>query len=149
MFADWLVASLHVLALGLGVWGIWTRALALGKLPQPAALREVFYADNFWGIAAIIWISTGLMRAFGTGDKGSAYYLESDAFWLKIGLLLVVLALEVWPMTTLIGWRIALTRGQTLNLSPAPIFARISRVQLFLTLVMVMVAVAVGRGLGA
>lgn len=95
MFAIWLVASLHILALGLGVWGIWTRARALGKLPQPAALREVFYADNIWGIAAIIWISTGLMRAFGTGDKGPAYYLESDAFWLKMGLLIVVLALEV------------------------------------------------------
>jgi putative membrane protein len=148
MLSSWLIASLHVLALGLGVWGIWTRARALGKLPQPTALREVFYADNFWGIAAIIWISTGLMRAFGTGDKGPSYYLESDAFWLKMGLLMVVLALEVWPMATLIGWRIAQARGQTLNLSPAPTFALISWVQLVLTLVMVLVAVAVTRGLG-
>ncbi|MCS7067357.1 MAG: DUF2214 family protein [Meiothermus sp.] len=144
----WLVASLHLLALGLGVWGIWTRARALGKLPEPAALKEVFYADNFWGMAAILWISTGLTRTFGSDDKGAHYYLESPTFWLKMGLLLLVLALEVWPMTTLIGWRIALARGQRPNLSPAPIFARISWVQLFMTLVMVWVAVALRRGLG-
>lgn len=147
MLTSWLIASLQVLALGLGVWGIWTRARALGRLPQPAALREVFYADNFWGIAAIIWISTGLMRAFGTGDKGSAFYLESNSFWLKMGLLVAVLALEVWPMATLIGWRIQQACGQTLNLSPAPTFALISWVQFSLTLLMVLVATAVTRGI--
>lgn len=149
MFNTWLLASLHLVALGLGVSGIWGRAKSLGRLPNPAALKEVFYADNFWGLAAILWISTGLMRAFGTTDKGMAYYGHNQAFSLKMILLVVVLALEVWPMVTLIGWRIRQARGQTLDLSKAPTFALISWIELVLTLVMVLLATAMAKGFGA
>jgi putative membrane protein len=40
-------------------------------------LNDVFTADSFWGIAALLWIVTGLWRAFGGLEKGSDYYLHT------------------------------------------------------------------------
>jgi len=37
----------------------------------------VFHADNWYGVAAILWVVTGLLRAYGGLEKGSAYYLEN------------------------------------------------------------------------
>ncbi len=105
-------------------------------------------ADTFWGIAALLWISTGLLRAFGGFEKGSAYYLNSDAFALKMTLLVLILLLEVWPMVTLIRWRVQLRRSATINTNAARRLARISWVQLVLVVLMVFAAIALARGYG-
>ena len=74
MTIRWLFAAVHLLALGIGLGAIWARARALqGALDTPG-LRRAFYADTWWGIAAILWIATGLARAFGGMEKGAAYY---------------------------------------------------------------------------
>ena len=39
---------------------------------------------------------TGLLRAFAGLEKGSAYYLANSTFHLKIGLFLLILALEIF-----------------------------------------------------
>jgi putative membrane protein len=100
------------------------------------------------GIAALLWISTGLARAFAGLEKGSAYYLANEAFWLKMGLRALVLIMEIWPMVTLIRWRIQLSRGETLDTSNAGRFARISALQAVLVVAMVFAATAMARGLG-
>jgi putative membrane protein len=102
MTVRWLLAALHLLALGVGLGAVWARGRALrGELDAPG-LRRAFYADTWWGVAALVWISTGLARAFGGFEKGSFYYLHNQVFWGKIGLLVVILILELRPMTTLI-----------------------------------------------
>ena len=90
----WLVASIHLMGLGLGLGAIWSRSRALNGLPDPRNLQRALYADALWGIAALVWITTGLARAFGGLEKGSAYYLSNDVFLLKMALLGVVLLLE-------------------------------------------------------
>src|SRR5207245_2288328 len=70
-----------------------------------AGLRRAFYADTWWGIAAVLWIGTGLARAFGGFEKGSVYYLHNHAFWAKLTLLAAILILDVGPMIGLIQWR--------------------------------------------
>lgn len=77
MLIRWIVAALHLLALGVGLGAVWARGRALrGELDAQGLLR-VFYADTLWGIAAGIWIATGLARAFTGLEKGSAYYLHT------------------------------------------------------------------------
>lgn len=145
---QWFLASLHLLALGMGLSAVWTRGLALrGQLDQDR-LRRVFLADAFWGVAAVLWISTGLLRAFGGFEKGSAYYLQNDAFLIKMAILGIILVLEVWPMATLIRWRLQLRQNEPLNTSVAPVMARISWVQAGLVIVMVFAATAMARGYG-
>jgi putative membrane protein len=144
----WTIAAIHLLGLGLGLGAIWSRSRALKDPSDPRNIQRALFADTLWGIAALLWITTGLARAFAGLEKGSAYYLSNDAFWVKMALLGLVLLLEVWPMVTLIRWRIQLARGEMINTEPARRFAQISAVQTVLIVMMVFAATAMARGLG-
>ncbi|HTW74619.1 MAG TPA: DUF2214 family protein [Steroidobacteraceae bacterium] len=146
MILRWLLATLHLLALPLGLGAIWTRARALARASRSDGLARIFVADNLWGFAAVLWIATGLWRAFGGVEKGSAYYLHDHAFGAKMGLLILILLLELWPMTTLIRWRMQARRGSVLDIRLAPALARISYAQAALVILMVFAATAVARG---
>lgn len=148
MIVRWLFAALHLLALGIGLGAIWARARALQGQLDATGLRRVFYADTWWGIAAILWIATGLTRAFGGLEKGSAYYLHNHVFWTKMLLLLAILVHEIRPMLTLIRWRKELARGGQPDTSSARRLATISYVQAVLTILMVLAATAMARGYG-
>ena len=143
----WVVASVHLLTLPLGLGAIWARGRALSFAPSPASLPRIFLADNLWGLAAGLWIVTGLVRVFGGFEKGSSYYLHDRAFIVKMALLGAILLLEVWPMVTLIRWRIHARRGGVVDTTPAPALARISRIQAGLVVLMVFAATAMARGL--
>jgi putative membrane protein len=148
MLLRWLFAALHLLGLGIGLGAVWARARALRGPLDPVGLRRVFYADSWWGVAAAIWIGTGLVRVIGGLEKGMDYYLQNHVFWGKMALLLVILVLEVWPMVTLVRWRVQLARGEAPDTSPAGRFASISYLQAALVLLMVLAATAMARGIG-
>jgi len=111
-------------------------------------LRRVFYADAWWGIAALIWISTGLLRAFGGYEKGSDYYLHNHLFWAKMTLLVVVLVLEHFPMSGLMKWRRSTARGTLPDTRAARLYARISFLEGVFVVLMVLAATAMARGFG-
>jgi len=127
---------------------VWARGRALQAQLDVAGLRRVFYADAWWGIAALLWIGTGLVRAFGGYEKGSFYYLHNHLFWAKMGLLAAILVLELGPMIALIRWRTAVARGGMPDTRAAGRFARISFVQGILVVLMVLAATAMARGYG-
>ena len=111
MILRWLMAAAHLLALGIGLGAVVVRARALRAPMDLSRLPSAFLADSLWGLAALIWISTGLLRVFSGLEKGSAYYLGSEAFWIKMSLLGLILLLEVWPAAALMRWRSSLRRG--------------------------------------
>jgi putative membrane protein len=148
MIVRWLFAAVHLLALGIGLGAVWGRGRALQGPLDAVGLRRAFYADSWWGIAAVLWIGSGLVRAFGGLEKGSMYYLHNHVFWTKMALLGLVLLLEVAPMVTLIRWRVALRRGQLPDTSLAGRFARTSYLQAGLIALMVLAATAMARGYG-
>jgi putative membrane protein len=148
MWSQWLVASIHFLALGIGLGAVWARGRALrGTLDEPG-IRRVLYADNFWGLAAAIWIASGLVRVFGGTDKGSAYYFNNWLFWIKMALFLAIFLHEIRPMLAFIGWRRALAAGRLPDTSSAGRFARVSFRQAFMVLAMVVAAGGMARGYG-
>jgi putative membrane protein len=102
---------LHSLALALGLGSVFARGVQLRRLrrsPQDAdALVSLLRADSVWGLAALLWIGTGLARVFGGLEKASEFYLRNGFFYTKMGLFALVLALEILPMVTFIRWRIA------------------------------------------
>lgn len=148
MILKWLVAATHLFALAFGWAAIVGRARALKGPLDDKGIREVLSADTRWGVAAILWIGTGLWRAFGGLEKGSEYYLANHVFWFKMACLLAIIALELKPATTLTGWRLALRKQQTPDTSQAPLLSRISSAQVGLTLLMVLAATAMARGIG-
>lgn len=148
-----LLAVIHLLALGIGFGAIYARARALHRAGDgPDALRRAFAADTWWGVAAFLWISTGLWRVLAGTEKAPGYYWTNHVFYAKMGLLVLILALEVSPMLTLIRWRIASQRGTLptpVDLMPAARrLARISDVQLLLVIGIVVAAVMLARGYG-
>jgi len=148
MFLRWLFAALHLLALGVGLGAIWGRRLALlGNLDEKG-LKRLFHEDNWWAVAAALWIGTGLVRAFGGLEKGSFYYLHNGLFLGKMACLLAILALEIWPMVTLIRWRSLVRKGAQPVTSNAKTLADISTIQAILVVVMVLLATAMARGVG-
>lgn len=149
MTVRWLFAAMHLLALGVGLGAVWARGRALQGSLDATGLRRVFYADSWWGLAAALWIGTGLVRAFGGLEKGSAYYLHNHVFWTKMALLALILILEVIPMTALIRWRSLAGRGEPIDARLAGRFARISYFQAGLVALMVLAATAMARGFGA
>ncbi|HXL06990.1 MAG TPA: DUF2214 family protein [Gemmatimonadales bacterium] len=148
MTLRWLLAAVHVLALGVGLGAVWARGRALAGELDAAGLRRAFYADTWWGVAAILWIGTGLARAFGGFEKGSFYYLHNHFFWAKMGLLAAILMLEVGPMIALIQWRRVAARGGVPDTRAASRFARISFIQTGLVVLMVLAATGMARGYG-
>lgn len=98
MTVRWLLASLHLLALPLGLGAVWARNRALTSARTNQDLKRVFLADNLWALAAGLWIATGLWRVFSGLEKGSSYYLHNRVFYTKKGLLVLILLLEIWPI---------------------------------------------------
>lgn len=148
MLIRWLLAALHLLGLGVGLGAVWARARALRGPLNRAGLRRAFHADGWWGVAAAIWIGTGLVRVIGGLEKSMDYYLQNHVFWGKMTLLLAILLLEVSPMVNLARWRIQLRRGETPDTRLAGRFASISYVQAVLVLLMTLAATAMARGIG-
>jgi putative membrane protein len=142
------VSALHLLALPLGLPAVFLRGRALRSALDDAGLRRLFAADTVWGLAALLWLVTGLLRAFGGLEKGSAYYLASPLFWTKMALFVAVVGLEVWPMVTFIRWRRLVRRGGRPDTSSARALFIVNHVQLALAIAMVFVASFMARGFG-
>ena len=141
-----LLAAAHLLALGIGLGAVWARGRALRGIVDNAALRRAFAADAWWGFAAVLWLATGLARLLAATEKSVEYYMRNPLFHLKMGLFLLVLLLEIWPMVTLIRWRRALGRNQTAAFGSAHRIARISTIEAFIIVIIVFVAAALARG---
>lgn len=156
MLVRWCLAAVHLLAFGFAFAAVFARARGLRQL-DPAnslsvnlpTLKLVFRADGMWGVAALVLLATGLMRAFGGYEKGSAYYLHEPLFQLKMTVLVVILLIEVAPMMALIRWRVAAGRQQVPDLRAARKYAIMSHIEGALIIVMVIAATGMARGMWA
>ncbi len=141
-----IVSALHVLALALGLPAVFLRGRALKGPLDTDGLRRLFAADAVWGVAAVLWLATGLLRAFGGLEKGTQFYLSSPLFWTKIGLFVSVVALEIWPMVTFIAWRARLRRGLAADTSSARALFVVNHVEMALVVLIVFTASFMARG---
>jgi putative membrane protein len=147
-----LLAGLHLLALSLGMMAVVLRGSAMRESPTVQTLRRAFRMDTIWGIAAALWVITGLWRVFGHTEKPTAYYLDNHWFLVKMGLFVLIVLLEIGPMLSFLRWRKALRGGAAPEAFVRPgdgkRIAIIGHVQATLLLVMIFAAVAMARGYG-
>ena len=147
------LAGFHLIALGLGLGAVLGRGTALREVLAPGSLRRAFRADALWGISFGLWLVTGLWRLFGETEKSVGYYMTNHTFFMKMGFLVIILALEIWPMITLIRWRAALGKGAApetvADVAAARRIATICHIQATLVVLMVFAAAAMARGYGA
>ncbi len=154
MLASAIASAVHILGVTIALSAVFLRGRALFAVAagHRAVLAGAFRCDNAWGVAALLLLGSGLLRAFGGLEKGTNFYLHNGAFLLKLGLLGAVGLLELWPMVTLIAWRVREKRQQPLAASEQALarragqFGTISMVQALLVLAMVFVAPFMARG---
>ena len=147
------MATAHYLALGIGLGGVFVRGQGFRQAlrGEAAGLDRAFQGDNAWGIAALLWIISGLARAFGGLEMGTDWYLHNPMFHLKLTLFGLLFLAELWPMVTLIRWRVRQARGEAIDLqAEAPTlrrFARINDAEVVGIMLMVAAATAMARNL--
>ncbi len=145
MIVSALLSAVHLLTLGLGLGAVFMRGRALARPLDDAGWQRLLAADNLWGIAAGLWIASGLGRVF-FGGKEPAFYWRNGFFWVKLALFGLVFALELMPMMTFIGVRSARKRNATLPRFPVETYRRINSAQLVLVVTIVFVATFMARG---
>lgn len=142
------LSALHVIALALGLPAVFLRGRALKGTLDSAGISRVLTADSVWGIAATLWLATGLTRAIGGFEKSSDFYFHNGLFHAKLGLFVLVLLLELQPMVTFLRWRIARARGEPPDTSSVRVLSLLNHIELALVVVMVFLAAFMARGFG-
>jgi len=140
-----LLSAAHVLTLALGLGALFLRGRALAAPLDDAGWRRLLAADNAWGIAALLWITSGLARVF-YGGKEVSFYTHNGFFWLKMTLFGAVFGLELAPMITFIRVRTARGRGAPLPEFRHPLYRRINHIEAMLVVAIVVAAAFMARG---
>jgi len=140
-----LLSAIHVLTLGLGLGAVFLRGRALARPLDETGWRTLLAADNVWGVAAGLWIASGLARVF-FGGKEPAFYWRNGFFWTKVALFGLVFVLELAPMRTFIRVRAARGRGAPLPQFPVETYRRINTAEVALVVTIVLVAAFMARG---
>ena len=143
MLTSALFSTFHIFALVLGLPAVWLRGRAMQRQDLPALFR----ADAAWGIAALLWIVTGLTRVFFT-EKGPSWYANQPLFWHKMGLFALVFVLEIWPMITFVRWRRLRASGKDVDLTRLPALIRVNKVEVALVIIIPFFASMMARGVG-
>jgi len=105
-----LLSAIHLLTLALGLGAIVARGRALARPLDESGWSRLLAADNLWGVAALLWITSGVGRVF-LGGRETSFYTRNGFFWLKMALFGIVFALELTPMITFVRVRIARSRS--------------------------------------
>lgn len=149
MWLPALVSAVHLLCLAGGLTTLVLRERALAAKLDEAGVQRVLRLDNLSGVIAILWMGSGLWRAFGSLEKGSAFYLQSTMFWVKMGGLALAWACETPSMVTFIRWRMRLAAGQAPDLSGVERLRRWHYAEGAAMVLTVFAASLMARGVGA
>lgn len=142
MIQDWLLAAAHLMTMTLAASAVLVRgslAMRVGTTGDP---RPVQRAHWLWLGALAVVILTGVLRLVGPG-KGTAYYLHQPFFHLKLTLVALLLALEIWPTLTVVRW----DKGAVGSPRTARVIGILSHTQATLLLLVILAATAMARGI--
>jgi putative membrane protein len=140
-----LLSAIHVLTLALGLSAVVMRGRSLAGPLDDAGWQRLLAADNAWGVAAGLWIASGLGRVF-FGGKETSFYWHNGFFWVKLALFGVVFALELRPMMTFVRVRAARRSHTPLPQFSVETYRRINAAEAVLVVAIVFVAAFMARG---
>lgn len=148
MWTSALVSWLHLVGVAIGLGSVAARGyfLRASSPLSPADWKRASNTDGLWGLAALILLPTGALRAFSGLEKGFDFYSHSALFWAKLSIVLLLMSLELWPMATLIKWRVQEARGRSVDFSRARTFGLISYVEAAAIVVLMCIAAFMARG---
>ncbi len=104
MVLESILAFLHVSAiLGWIVFATSQAAICRGDWLNPTVVQRLVRLDRILWIATVAVLLTGILRIY-LGAKGTAFYAGNLLLYAKVGLFLVVMALQVSPSRHYRAW---------------------------------------------
>ena len=145
LIVDAALSAIHILTFGLGLTAVVLRGRALAGVLDAAGWKRLFAADSAWGVAAALWIATGLARIF-LGPKDPVFYWRNGFFWIKMTLFLTVFVLEMAPMRTFMRARQAAARGAAPPSFDVVRYRRVNTTEMALVIAIPFAAALMARG---
>src|SRR2546423_11626677 len=97
------LAWLHLVALAIGFGAVYSRGRALSERPLTVHdVRRSFIADSWWGVAAVLWLVTGVWRLLAGTEKTPSYYAHNGVVTTQMALFTLPLFPGNLPKITLI-----------------------------------------------
>jgi putative membrane protein len=104
MLRDALFALVHHLAIFALIATLVAELILCKGALDANGVRRLVMLDRAYFIAAILAITTGLLRLF-LGTKGWPFYVANPFFWAKMATFLVIALLSVPPTIAFLRWR--------------------------------------------
>ncbi len=141
-----LVSALHVIGIAMVCTFSTLRLFALRR--KDIAATQL--ADNGNGIGSILLFGAGFWRLFGELEKPLAFYTENPVFWLKMGALAVMVALEMYPQYVVLPWHIRTARKKPIEPKPGQFerMFKLCALQLPCIAIVIVSAAFMSRGVG-
>ncbi len=148
MIAGALASGIHVFGITVALSTVLWRGVALRHVAdgRPEALASALRADNIWGFSALLMWGSGLWRAFGGLEKGITFYEHNGLFFIKLGVLAVMMLLESVPMLSLIRWRLRRADAVDFDVDIARRLSAVSLAEASLIVLVIFVAPFMARG---
>ena len=113
-----------------------------------AALRRLARFDLLYGVSALLVLAAGFSRA-AWGAKGWAFYAGNPAFWIKIGLFVLIGLLSIPPTLTIRRWRGVAVGGASIAVADTKRLRRWLDAELVALVLIPVFAALMARGIGA
>lgn len=125
--------------------------LVFKPLMHAETIHRLGVIDRIYGISAGLVLVIGLLRVF-YFEKSEQFYLQSPAFWVKLGLFFAVAIISIYPTIKIIQWRKKITAENLETLSiedkTASHVKRILHLELIGLVLILLAAVFMARGIG-
>src|SRR5947207_12890127 len=92
------LAAMHLIALGIGLGAVCARTNALSRPLDRASMVRAFRADTWRGIAAALWIATGLWRLLGGTEDSSSHHLHHQGRFTQMSFHVIIPLLGSAPL---------------------------------------------------
>lgn len=117
--------------------------------PQLSIEKRVLIrkADAYYGLASVIILATGFMKAFMYG-KGADYYFHNTFIWLKLILFTIIGLLSIYPTVVFFKWKKLNDSDLVLQEKQYKGIKRIILLELLLAFFIPLFATLMARGLG-
>jgi putative membrane protein len=141
-----IASALHVLGIALVSTFSTLRLFSL----RAKDVQQTRLADNGNGIGSVFMLGAGFWRLFAELDKPLGFYTENPVFWVKMGAIGLMVALEIYPQYVVLPWHVRHGRKQAIEPRPGQ-FERMFRLcvlQVPCIVVVIVCAAMMSRGVG-
>ncbi len=144
------IAYLHFLSIMILMGSLITEHILLKPKMTKEQIRTLALIDLLYGVAAILVLTSGLLRWFVYG-KGSEYYLANPVFHTKLTLFVIVAIISIIPTIKFLKWRKQVNNNQEPEMNEKIVKKLLIyiRIELLLLAILPLLAVMLARGVGA